>query len=346
MKIAQKFNLPVEALVVHSNTQTLNEQIAQFSPKYVAVGNESIVQEVHHDQIFVGEKGILELLEKCQSQKIVNALVGSSGVYPSVRVQQLGKQLILANKESLVVAGAFLDTSKIIPVDSEHFALWYLQNGRKVEKMTITASGGALRDWPLKKIPNARLQEVLAHPTWKMGAKITVDSASMANKLFELLEARWLFGAHITYDAVVEMQSLVHGFSHFKDGSITAHLSYSDMYLPIAFALLGEVNKPLVPKLDLLKMKPLTFLPIELKRYPIFALKKAVLELPKTGCIVNGANDLLNARFLQEQIAFGQIASVVLKVYDNLKNESINSVDDAVKLNFQAQKLAQDLIQA
>ena len=244
--IAKRFGLGVEALCAGKNITLLNEQIEAFRPKYVAISDANDVLHVKHDRVFVGEEGIVEMLSLCQSEMVVNALVGFVGLRPSIETLRLGKRLALANKESLVVAGHLLDTSKITPIDSEHFGLWYLLNGRLVSRMTITASGGAFRDTPLDKIASMSPSDALKHPNWSMGSKITIDSATMTNKLFELLEAKWLFGCD-NLDAIIEPKSIIHAFVDFLDGSMTAHLANADMKLPIAYALLGKVEEAIYP---------------------------------------------------------------------------------------------------
>ena len=249
--VAKKFGLHVEALCAKSNVELLNEQIALFKPLHVAIGDKNLKDKINHDSVFVGEDGILELIEISKSELVVNSLVGFAGVRPTLKSLECGKKIALANKESLVVAGAFVDTSKIVPIDSEHFGLWYLLGERKPTKMTITASGGAFRDTPLKELPFKNVEDALKHPNWSMGKKITIDSASMVNKLFELLEARWLFGEG-EYDAIIETKSMIHAVVDFVDGSSTAHIAGANMQLPIAFALLGKVEEPILKCVNLL----------------------------------------------------------------------------------------------
>ncbi|DAB34063.1 MAG TPA: 1-deoxy-D-xylulose-5-phosphate reductoisomerase, partial [Sulfurospirillum sp. UBA12182] len=236
LQIASRFGLSVEALVAGSQIELLNEQIAQFNPRFVCVANKEDVPKVNHEKVFYAQEGILEILELCSSNLVVNALVGFVGLAPTIKTLQLGKKLALANKESLVVAGHLLDCSKITPIDSEHFGLWYLQNGRAVSKMTIMASGGALRDTPLDELASQTPTSALQHPNWAMGKKITIDSATMTNKLFELLEARWLFDIQ-NLDALIEPRSIMHAMIDFVDGCSCVQLANADMKLPIAYAL-------------------------------------------------------------------------------------------------------------
>ena len=186
LEVATKFSLHVEVLVAGKNIQLLNKQIAQHKPKVVVVAEQEDVVHVEHDNVYSGQEAILRVIEDAQSNLVVNALVGFLGLAPTLKALECNKKVALANKESLVAAGAFIDTSKIQPIDSEHFGLWYLMQDRPVSKMIITASGGAFRDWDITKLQNATLADTQKHPNWSMGQKITIDSATMVNKMFEL----------------------------------------------------------------------------------------------------------------------------------------------------------------
>jgi len=213
--IAKKFGIEVEVLVAGRNIALLNEQIKLHNPKMVVIADENEIQFVQHHNVYAGEKAILEAIKQSKSEIVVNALVGFLGLKPTLKAIECGKKVALANKESLVAGGNFVDTSKITPIDSEHFGLWYLLNDAKpVKKMIITASGGAFRDWDLAKLKDATLADTQKHPNWSMGQKITIDSATMVNKMFELLEARWLFGEG-EYDAIIETKSLIHALIDF-----------------------------------------------------------------------------------------------------------------------------------
>ena len=240
--IAKRYNIAIEALVAGNNIDLLNTQIKEHQPKIVAIAHEKDRAKVKHPHVLCGSEGILELIEMSKSDTVVNALVGYAGLAPTLKATYLGKRVALANKESLVVAGEFIDMSLITPIDSEHFGLWYLMNERPVSKLYITASGGAFRDWELDNMKDATFSDALKHPNWSMGNKITIDSATMTNKLFELLEAKWLFNTS-QVDAVIEKKSIIHALTEFKDGSTTAHFAGVDMKLPIAFALRGEVEE-------------------------------------------------------------------------------------------------------
>ncbi len=332
LEIAQRYSLPIETLVAGRNIELLNKQIAQFSPKTVVVADEQLAKSVQHNNVLWGDDGILRAVEESESETVVNALVGFQGLRPTLKALQLNKKLALANKESLVVAGSFIDTSKIKPIDSEHFGLWYLLNGRGVKKMTITASGGAFRDWDISEIHFANRDDALKHPNWSMGNKITVDSASMVNKLFELLEVKWLFQPE-EIDALIEPSSMVHAFVEFVDGSTTAHISGTDMKLPIAFAVLDRVNEQILEPIDILKMGSLQFREIEKSRYPLWELKDELMKYPKKGLILNSANDLLVERFLKGKIVFGEIATGVFETFKKFGDSQPSSIDEVFQMD-------------
>lgn len=315
--VAERFNLNVDTLVAGNNIDLLNQQIQKFSPKHVVVRNSHDVARVNHPNVTSGENAILEAIETSASDFVVNALVGFAGFRPTLKALECGKRIALANKESLVVGGAFVDVSRIIPIDSEHFGLWYLnQTPRLVSRMVITASGGAFRDWPLENVASATLSDALKHPNWSMGQKITIDSASMMNKLFELLEARWLFGEG-EYDAIIETRSLIHALIDYTDGSTTAHFAHADMKLPIAYALMGEVKEPLLERIDLTRIGSLEFREIQKDRYPLWELKEDLLQNPRRGVILNAANEIAIERFMAGEIGFGMLSTLILKTYSH-----------------------------
>jgi 1-deoxy-D-xylulose-5-phosphate reductoisomerase len=291
---------------------------------------------VDHPSVRSGDQAIVDAIEESSSTHVVNALVGFVGFRPTLTALNRGKKVALANKESLVVGGAFLDTSSIVPIDSEHFGLWYLRDSRRsIERMVVTASGGAFRDWPIEKLQSATLEDALKHPNWSMGQKITIDSATMMNKLFELLEARWLFGEG-EYDALIETRSLIHALIDYTDGSTTAHIAHADMRLPIAYALMGRVDTPIVERIDLTRIGGLEFRPIEADRYPVWSIKEDVLRNPSRGVIVNAANEAAIERFVGGEIRFNDIARSVLNAYETFASaprsvEEIFEIDREVR---------------
>lgn len=332
LKIAKDYNLKIEALSANSNFTLLNEQIAKFNPKFVCIGEECLKDKINHDTVFCAKDGLLEMLELCKSELVLNALVGFAGLNPTIKSINLGKKVALANKESLVVGGKFIDISKISPIDSEHFGLKFLIGEKTPTKLIITASGGALRNFPIASLNTASKSQVLAHPNWNMGEKITTDSATMVNKLFETLEAYWLFGLK-NIDALIEPKSQIHAFVEFVDGSTTAHFANTDMKLPIAHAILDEVKEQILPPVNLEQIANLEFLPIDKNRYPIWEFKEALLKNPDFGVVVNAANEIAVANFLQEKTSFLEIFKTIEKAMNKFNNIKISNIDDVFKLD-------------
>lgn len=332
LEVARSFGLNIDVLVAGRSIDLLNAQIAEFAPRMVVVDAAEDISKVNHTNVRYGQEGILEAIESSDSSLVVNALVGFLGLRPTLKAIECGKKVALANKESLVAAGAFIDTSFIQPIDSEHFGLWYLlHEGRCVQKMTITASGGAFRDWPIEKLKQASLEDALKHPNWQMGQKITIDSASMVNKLFELLEARWLFGEG-QYDAIIETQSLIHALIDFTDGSTTAHFAHANMQLPIAYAVLGKVDKQVLQPVNLLEVGSLEFRQISPERYPIWQIKDDLLAHPKRGVVVNAANEAAIKNFVSGKSSFLDISKSIIKAYEHFDAE-VQSLDEVFELD-------------
>ena len=342
--IANKFNIEVEALSCNKNVDLLNLQIEKFKPKFVCVGDESLVKSVNHKTVFVGENGLLEMLKNCKSKKVINALVGFAGLKPSIKTQNLGKTLCLANKESLVVAGKFLDTKKIIPIDSEHFGLKFLLKNMKISKMIITASGGAFRDASLKSLKNATPKDALKHPNWNMGAKITIDSATMSNKLFEIMEAYHLYGIS-KIDAFIERTSTIHALIEFIDGSTTAHISNTDMKLSIANAILERVKVPILKHFDLLSLQNgLKFEKIDLEKYPVFSLKDEVIKNPDLGVIINAANEIYVNKFLNNECKFLDIKKIIFESLDNFASFKPLNLEEIFEIDKKVREFAKRLV--
>lgn len=314
LKIASLFSYKIEALAAGRNIALLNQQILAHRPKLVAIADERDLKqlEARGARVFVGESGICEMLEAAHSALVVNAIVGFAGLKPSLHTQYCKKTLALANKESLVAGGWLLDTKAIMPIDSEHFGLWYLRTNRAIKRLVITASGGAFRDTPIHTIKDQTKSAALRHPNWQMGQKITIDSASMMNKIFEILEAYWLFGCK-DIEALIERSSSVHALIEFIDGSTTAHFALPDMRLPIAYAIDPKQasTTSIIPSMDLSQILAITFDPIDTNRYPLYGLKDALLENPKLGVIVNASNEQAISHFLQDKITFGAIYELV-----------------------------------
>jgi len=339
--VAKKFGIAVEVLVCGKNIKLLNEQIKEYNPKVVVVADKEDVTSVCHSCVKYGNEAILEVIETSQSELVVNALVGFLGLRPTLKAIECGKRVALANKESLVAGGAFIDTSKIQPIDSEHFGLWYLLQDRPISKMIITASGGAFRDWPLEKLTSATLADTQKHPNWSMGQKITIDSATMVNKMFELLEARWLFGEG-EYDAIIETKSLIHALIDFKDGSTTAHFAHASMQLPIAYALDEKMDENILSHVDLLQVGSLEFKAIESDRYPVWEIKEELLKNPNMGVVINAANEAAIEKFIAKEIGFMDISRTIIESYKKFQTEA-RTIDDIFQIDKEVRVYAQQL---
>jgi len=340
--IAKKFAINVEVLVCGSNIKLLNKQIAEHHPAVVVIANAESIKDVNHPKVYAGSEAILSVIADSKSELVVNALVGFLGLRPTLTALKHNKKVALANKESLVASGAFIDTSKIQPIDSEHFGLWYLLQERPISKMIITASGGAFRDWDIARLQTATLADTQKHPNWSMGQKITIDSATMVNKMFELLEARWLFGEG-TYDAIIETKSLIHALINFKDGSTTAHFANASMQLPIAFALDAKMDENILEHVDLLKAGSLEFREIGTERYPIWEIKEELLKYPARGVVVNAANEAAIEKFINKEIGFMDIAKNINAAFEKFtqipKNiEDVFLLDDEIRTFIRGQK--------
>ncbi|MBD3840807.1 MAG: 1-deoxy-D-xylulose-5-phosphate reductoisomerase [Campylobacterales bacterium] len=333
LEIAKKFNIAIDVMVAGQNIELLNIQLKTFNPRVVVIADSSKTHLVNHTNVKAGQTAIIDAIKSSPSNLVVNALVGFAGLLPTITALQCNKKLALANKESLVVAGKFLDSSSIIPIDSEHFGLWYIMDkSKKIDSITITASGGSFRDYPLEKLSSVTVKEALNHPNWSMGSKITIDSATMTNKLFELIEAKWLFNT-TKCDAIIETKSIIHALVNFTDGSTTAHFAHANMQLPIAYAILDKVESNILPKVDLVQIGSLEFKAIEHSRYPIWELKDELLQNDNLGVVLNAANEVAVAKFLSNQIPFLDISKSVMKAVEYFHGCSLNSIDDLFQIN-------------
>lgn len=337
----------VVALAAGSNVDLLASQVKEFKPHLISIKKvqelQSQPQDEHHIdllwkklgkpsnvEILSGEDGLREAATLPEADIVINALVGAVGLEPTLAAIKAGKDVGLANKESLVIGGHLVreelagSSAQVIPIDSEHSAIYQLLRGtdpKGVARIILTASGGALRNRELEELDRVTPGEVLNHPNWHMGSRITVDSATLVNKGFEVIEAHWLFG--MPYDKIevlVHPQSIVHGLVEFKDGTIASSLSYPDMRLPIQYALTyPERAKSSYPKLDLRGIE-LLFDKVDHKRYPAF---KLVVEAGKVGgtlpAAMNAADEVLVERFLTEEIPFTAIAQGLREVFNGHK---------------------------
>ncbi len=349
LDVCERCGIDVELLSAGNNVELLKKQIEKFRPKYACLqkNDGTLGASLGGTKIFYGEEGLSEALSKTNGKKALNAIVGFAGLRSTLECIEMGKEVALANKESLVAAGKFIDVSKITPVDSEHFALWYLNRGvGKIRKMTITASGGALRDAPLSEIYASSINDVLKHPNWTMGRKITVDSATMVNKLFEIIEAYWLFGADISYDAVIETSSTIHAMIEFEDGVTTAQMSEPDMRLPISYAITGSATPNLFRPIDLVALGSLEFRAIDDVRYPVWRLKDELLRNPASALVLNAANEIGVEAFLDEGIAFGEVANVIFGSYEKFCHILPQRIEDVFALDMEVREYARSLIKA
>ena len=332
LNIVRKFNLNVEVLVAGRNIELLNQQIKEFNPKRVVIDRAEDIHLVNHNNVSFGEDSILQAIQESETSTVVNALVGFLGLKPTLKAIECGKKIALANKESLVVAGKFIDQTKLKPIDSEHFGLWYLLQDKKIDSMMVTASGGSFRDYPLEKLQNVSIKEALAHPNWSMGNKITIDSATMTNKMFELMEAAWLFDIR-KLDAIIETKSLIHAFINFSDGSTTAHIANASMQLPIAYAILGSCDEEILKPVDLVEVANLEFRKIESTRYPIWEIKDEILNNLDLGVVLNAANEVAVSKFLNSQIGFLDISKITLNAINKFNSVKPTSIEEIFEID-------------
>lgn len=331
--IAKRYNLNIEVLVAGSNIDLLNKQLKEFSPKEVVIANKTDIQKVAHHNVKAGNDAIVEAIENSNSNLVVNAIVGFTGLLPTLTAIKCGKKVALANKESLVVAGKFIDTKQIVPIDSEHFGLWYLLDDSKtIDSLTITASGGSFRDYPLDKLADVTIKEALNHPNWSMGNKITIDSATMTNKLFELIEAKWLFKT-TACDAIIETKSIIHAMINFQDGSTTAHIANASMQLPIAYAIMDKIEENILKPVDLLEVGSLEFRKIEIERYPIWELKDEILQNENLGVVLNAANEVAVEKFLNGKIGFLDISKISNSAINKFHSTKLTQIEDIFQID-------------
>lgn len=336
LNLARQYGLKVNALACKSSVKVLNSQIAEFAPKLVYIDDDSLKAQVDHKFVFSKKDGIENFLKACDESshgdRLINAFVGFDGLLPSVIALRLGFDLALANKESLVAGGQFLDCSKITPIDSEHFGLKFLLKEQvQINRLIITASGGAFYGRDISSLAKASVEDALKHPNWSMGAKITIDSATMVNKLFEIIEAFWLYRCQ-NIEAYIERRSLIHALIEFSDGSTTAHISNPDMKLAIAHAI-GLGGKRVIENLDITKLQNISLEPIDLERYKAFSLKDKLLQNPQIGAIINAANDEIVAGFLGKRVQFNAISDAIFDALDKFGSDKIDSLESVIDIN-------------
>jgi 1-deoxy-D-xylulose-5-phosphate reductoisomerase len=307
-------------------------------------------------EVLTGAEGLVRLVVESGAELVLNALVGSVGLGPTVATLGEGIDLALANKESLVVGGELVTAlaeatgAQIIPVDSEHTALHQLIAGQPpgaVERLTITASGGPFRGRRRDELEDVTVTQALAHPTWAMGGKITIDSATLMNKGLELMEAHHLFGTpYERIDVVVHPQSLVHGIVQLADGAMLAHLGPPDMRIAISYALHGgeSVRLPVSP-LDLQAVGELTFEAVDLDAFPCLRLAgEAAREGGTAPCVLNAANEIAVHAFLEERLRFLEIPDVIEQALDELGSEPVRSFESLYEADRQAREVAVEAV--
>ncbi len=331
---------------VNRSISGINSIINEFGIDYLAVANsQTDTAEIKNAEVISGKEALIDALKTIDYDIVVNAISGSAGLEYSYAVSGRDCILALANKESLVMAGQFFQhtNAEIIPVDSEHSAILQAlgkADDKEVKQLILTASGGPFRKVPLEDIQNISISEALNHPTWSMGAKITIDSATMMNKGLEVIEAHWLF--RTDYDkitAVIHPQSIIHSIVKFTDGSMIAQMSNPSMTLPIQYALNYPAHSgPEIIDTDLLSLPALTFEDIPIERYPLFYL---ALQAGKKGgsmpCILNAANEAAVILFLDGKIGFSDILTLTEYACSKFSGAASKSINEILDINIMVQ---------
>ena len=349
-------------LAAGSNVDRLIEQCRKFRPAMAIIADEgkySRLREALHPlgiATACGAQALADAMESDDFSTVLTATVGYSGLAPTLRAIKNGKDIALANKETLVVAGELVSRMvheygvKMLPVDSEHSAIYQCMVGEDpatVSKLIITASGGPFRTSSAAELQNVTVRDALRHPNWNMGAKITIDSATMLNKALEIIEARWLFGIPADrIEAVVHPQSIVHSMVQFHDGAVKAQLGLPDMHLPIRYAL-GETVRLRASEraMTLSDYAQLTFEKPDYDRFPCLGFAhRALSDGGTTACVVNAANEVAVAAFLGEKIKFRQIYDTIEHTLAHMPFMSSPAYEDYVNYNTEARRVAADYI--
>lgn len=352
----------IEVLTAYSNADLLLKQAIEFQPNTVVIVDESkydfLSKELwnHNIKTYAGESSLVDVVQMEDVDLVLTALVGYSGLKPTIAAIEAGKPIALANKETLVVAGELITQLAdqkgvpIYPVDSEHSAIFQCLAGEfhnKIEKIYLTASGGPFRGWSAEKLATVTRAQALNHPNWEMGAKITIDSATLMNKGLEVIEAKWLFDLKTEQiDVIVHPQSIIHSIVQFEDGSMKAQMGLPDMKLPIQYALAYPKRiESKFPRFNFLDYPNLTFEKANSDVFKNLALAYKALDLAGTAaCALNAANEITNQAFLEEKIGFLQIAEINEKVMDKATFILKPSLDDYVNCNDEARALAIELL--
>ena len=352
----------VHGMVAGQNLMLLAKQIKEFSPNCVAIRNEQDVPRLrrllgnHKVEILWGESGASTVASSAEIDVVLAAIVGGAGLMPCLQGVLAGKEIALANKEALVMAGElFVDAAKqrgvrLLPVDSEHSAVFQCLQGNHradVDKIILTASGGPFLRTPLSQLDKVSVAQALKHPNWKMGQKITIDSATMMNKGLEVIEARWEFDMQPDrIDVVIHPESVVHSMVRYQDGAIIAQLGIADMRIPIAYALAFPHRlEGSWPPLDLKRHGQLNFMPLEKRRFPALSLAYAALREGGTmPTVLNAANEVAVAAFLDRRIGFREIHRIITRTMHKHRNRRATEVGEILEIDRWAREKASSWI--
>lgn len=350
------------ALTANDSVEKLAEQAREFNPAAVVIANETRYEELKAKladtdvKVYAGHKALCEIVEAGPVDMVLAALVGFAGLEPTIRAIKARKKICLANKETLVVAGELiLDlVSKyhvdLLPVDSEHSAIFQCLVGEEmneVDKILLTCSGGPFRNFTHEQLLTVTAADALRHPTWKMGAKITIDSASLMNKGFEVMEAKWLFGVPAEkIEVLVHPQSVVHSGVQFKDGAVKAQLGVPDMRLPIQYAFSFPKRLPLNgDRLDLFSTRKLEFFKPDVRKFPCLRLAyEAISEGGNMPCILNAANEVANAAFRRGECSFLGMAEVIERTMRQASFDKTPNLDTYFQTDAEARQIAASLL--
>ena len=355
-------NIHVIGISGNKNIRLLEEQARKYHPKLVAVPNEDDAKQLKISladtsvEVVSGSEGLSMVAADSDVDMVLSAIVGFAGLVPTMQAIKCGKDIALANKETLVVAGELINQlaqqyrTPILPVDSEHSAVFQClagEVGNPIEKVILTASGGPFRTCTLEQLKSVTKTQALKHPNWEMGAKITIDSASMMNKGFEVIEAKWLFGVQPSQiEVVVHPQSVIHSMVQFEDGAVKAQLGMPDMRLPIqyAFSYPDRICSSF-DRLDFTQCTNLTFEQPDTKRFRNLALAyEAMYRGGNMPCIVNAANEVVVAAFLRDGISFLGMSDVIEKTMERAAFVAAPTYDDYVATDAEARRIAAELI--
>ena len=358
---AWKEEMEVTALTAHRNWELLAEQARHFEPDCVVIADESHYKELSDAlsdlpiKVYAGSEAVAQVAAASNVDVVVNALVGYAGMLPSLSAVEAGKKLALANKESLVVAGdiiierALQKRVPILPIDSEHSAVYQCLVGEVSApcRLILTASGGPFRCTPAEELYKVTAAEALKHPNWSMGAKITIDSATLVNKGFEVIEAHWIFGMPADrIDVVVHPQSIIHSMVEFEDGAIKAQLGTPDMHLPIQYALRAPLREHSEEeRFDFFKNPTLTFEQVDNERFPMLSVAYDCLRRGgNAACVMNGANEVAVAAFLRGEIGFMDIPRVITGALERVDFIARPTLDDYIATDGVARRVARELL--